>query len=356
MLDLYNLTRDELTHLLATWDQPRYRADQVWRWLYEKKASTFAEMTDLPAAVRERLVQETTLGTLEIVDERISRDGTVKRLVSLSDGQIVESVLMQYDDERRTACISSQAGCAMACTFCATGQMGFARHLSATEIFAQAAMFARELAAKGERLSNVVLMGMGEPFHNYDNVLAAIRRLNQDLGIGARHITVSTVGLVPGIRRFALEGLQVGLAISLHATRDDERGAMMPVNRRWPVADLIEAVRDYQHVSGRRVTFEWALIAGKNDSVDEARRLAVLLRGLDAHVNLIPLNPTPGYGEQATSPDQAGRFVAELEKAGISATVRVRRGIDVSAGCGQLKAEVLRRRRAEGIDVTDPTG
>jgi len=347
MLDLYALSRDDLTSLLTTWGQPRYRADQVWRWLYEKKAITFAQMTDLPSDLRERLVAETTLGTLQVLEERVSRDGTVKRLVSLSDGQIVESVLMAYDDDRRTACISSQAGCAMACSFCATGQMGFARHLSATEIFAQAAMFARELAARGERLSNIVLMGMGEPFHNYDNVLLAIRRLNQDLGIGARHITVSTVGLVPGIRRFATEGLQVGLAISLHSTQDDERSAMMPVNRRWPVAELIEAVRDYQRVAGRRVTFEWALIAGKNDGVDEARRLAALLRGLDAHVNLIPLNPTPGYAEAATSPEQAGRFVDELQKAGISATVRVRRGIDVSAGCGQLKSEVLRRRFSE---------
>jgi 23S rRNA (adenine2503-C2)-methyltransferase len=345
MIDLYALDRDQLGALLAEWGEPRFRADQLWGWLYERRVDHFGAMTNLPRGLRERLSRETTLGTLRIATERRSRDGTVKRVYQLSDGQLIESVLMPYQDHRRTACISSQAGCAMGCAFCATGQMGFARHLSATEIFEQAAVFARELAATGHRLSNVVLMGMGEPFHNYDNVVAAIRRLNTDLGIGARHITVSTVGLAPRIRQLATEGLQVTLAISLHAATDAERGSFMPINRKYPIDELLDAVRDYQAATNRRVTFEWALIAGKNDTVEEARRLGGRLQGILCHVNLIPLNPTDGYDGAPTDPEQVARFVAELERHGIPATVRVRRGIDVDAGCGQLKSEVLRRRR-----------
>ncbi|MFK7931314.1 MAG: 23S rRNA (adenine(2503)-C(2))-methyltransferase RlmN, partial [Myxococcota bacterium] len=232
MRDLYDLDMAQLTDLLTEWGEPQFRAKQVWDWLYDHRVSQFEQMSNLPKTLRARLSDETTLGTLSVATERHSRDGTVKRVYRLSDGQLIESVLMPYRDQRRTACISSQAGCAMGCTFCATGQMGFARHLSTTEIFEQAAVFARELAAEGQRLSNVVLMGMGEPFHNYDNVMAAVRRLNVDLGIGARHITISTVGLAPRIRQLATEGLQVTLAISLHAATDEHRGSFMPINRR----------------------------------------------------------------------------------------------------------------------------
>lgn len=349
MIDLYALSPHELDALLKEWGEPRFRADQVRAWLYEHRVSSFDQMTNLPKALRARLIDHTTLGTLKVAAEQRSADGTLKRVYELSDGQLVESVLMPYADDRRTACISSQAGCAMGCSFCATGQMGFARHLSATEIFEQAAMFAAELAERGERLSNIVLMGMGEPLHNYDNVLSAVRRLNTDLGIGARRITLSTVGLVPQIRRLASEGVQLTLAISLHAANDEARGSFMPVNRKWPLAELIAAVRDYQQATRRRVTFEWALIAGQNDSEAQARELAHLLRGLICHVNLIPLNPTQGYEGTPTDPEQAARFVAVLERAGIPATVRVRRGIDIDAGCGQLKSEVLRRRGRSGL-------
>jgi 23S rRNA (adenine2503-C2)-methyltransferase len=217
--------------------------------------------------------------------------------------------------------------------------MGFGRNLTPGEIFEQAARYAAELRQEGERLSNVVLMGMGEPFHNYDAVMVAVRRLMEDLGIGARRITVSTVGLVPAIRRFAQEGLQVGLAISLHAADDEERSALMPVNRRWPIEELLAACRDYVEATGRRVTFEWALIAGENDDEGTARRLGRLLRGLSCHVNLIPLNPTRGYGGEATAADRAEAFVAVLEGMGIPATLRVRRGIDIDAGCGQLTSK-----------------
>ncbi|MBC8100343.1 MAG: 23S rRNA (adenine(2503)-C(2))-methyltransferase RlmN, partial [Armatimonadetes bacterium] len=229
MTNLYTLTFDQLVALLASWDEPKFRAKQVWAWLYDHPVLSFAAMTDLGKPLREKLESTTTLGVLEIAAEAASTDGTLKRVYRLPDGQLIESVLMLYDDDRRTACISTQAGCAMGCVFCATGQMGFARHLTAAEIFEQAVRFAVELAQDGERLSNVVLMGMGEPFHNYDQSLEAVRRLMSELGIGARHITISTVGLVPQIRQFADEGLQVKLAISLHAATDAERAALLPV-------------------------------------------------------------------------------------------------------------------------------
>ncbi|MFT4623086.1 MAG: 23S rRNA (adenine2503-C2)-methyltransferase [Myxococcota bacterium] len=344
-VDLYGLDATALAAQLQEWGQPAYRAEQIRRWLYERGVTDPAEMTDLPKALRERLDTDATVGTLAVVSEQVSGDGTRKRLYRLPGGQLVESVLMPYADRRRTACISSQAGCAMGCVFCATGQMGFARHLSPGEIFEQAACFAAELSAVGERLSNVVLMGMGEPFHNYDAVLITIRRLMTDLGIGARHITVSTVGLVPQIRRFTQEGLQVTLAISLHAATDEERSALLPVNRRWPIAELLDACRDYAEVTGRRVTFEWALIAGKNDGEEEAHRLGRLLRGLRCHVNLIPLNPTGGYGGAPSGRDASERFVQVLAGHGVPGTVRVRRGIDIDAGCGQLKSKVVAARR-----------
>lgn len=343
MINLYALTQTELAELLAGWGEPKFRTKQIWGWLYDHPAADFEAMANLPKSLRDRLKAETTLGTLEIAAERSSKDGTVKRLYRLPDGQLIESVLMPYDDDRRTACISTQAGCAMGCVFCATGQMGFARHLSAAEIFEQAARYAALLHAEGERLSNVVLMGMGEPFHNYDETLIAIRRLINDLGIGARHITVSTVGLVPQIRRFAEEGLQVKLAISLHAATDAERGALLPINKRWPLDELLDACREYVEKTGRRVTFEWALIRGENDTVEQAKALGKLLQGLLCHVNLIPLNPTGGYDGAPSNPDAVREFIATLERFNVSATVRVRRGIDIDAGCGQLKAAVLKK-------------
>jgi 23S rRNA (adenine2503-C2)-methyltransferase len=299
-------------------------------------------MTNLPQSLRERLNDEATLGVLETVEEQRSVDGTVKRLFQLDDGQLIESVLMLYDDERRTACISTQAGCAMGCVFCATGQMGFARHLSAAEIVEQALRFGQDLEAEGERLSNVVLMGMGEPFHNYDESVKAIRRLINDLGIGARHITVSTVGMVPQIRRYADEGLQVNLAISLHAATDEERSALLPVNRRWPLRELMDACREYIHKTGRRITFEWALIEGKTDTPEQAHALGQLLSGMLCHVNAIPLNPTPGYEGGPSAREAADEFQRILESYDVPTTIRVRRGIDIDAGCGQLKSKVLR--------------
>ncbi len=343
--NLYDLDHEQLAALLASWGQPAYRARQIQEWLYKHKAVSIEQMTTLPKTLRERLAAETRIGDLELVEEQYSTDGqTVKRLFSLPDGQLIESVLMEYDDGRRTACISTQAGCAMGCVFCATGQMGFARHLTDSEIIEQALYFARQLEAEGDRLSNIVLMGMGEPLHNYDNTLRAIHRLNDPdgLNIGQRHITLSTVGLAPAIRRFADEGLQAGLAVSLHAATDAERSALLPVNRRYPIKELLDAVRYYIEKSGRRVTFEWALIRGENDTIEQARALGKLLHGLLCHVNMIPLNPTGGYDGAPSDPERVEAFQSELARHGVRSTVRVRRGIDIQAGCGQLKTKVLR--------------
>lgn len=341
MVNLYDLSREELENLLKEWGQPGYRAQQLYNWLYEQRVDNFDDMSNLPKALRDRLGQEAVLGTLETVTEQSSNDGTVKRLYRLHDGQLIEAVLMPYSDHRRTACISSQAGCAMGCVFCATGQMGFARNLTSTEIFEQAMRFSRELETKGERLSNIVLMGMGEPFHNYDAVMDAIHRIMDELGIGQRHITVSTVGLVPQIRKFADEGLQLTLAISLHKADDAERTDLMPVNKRWNLQELIGACHYYVEKTGRRVTFEWAAIEGQNDTPEEAHKLGKLLKGLHCHVNIIPLNPTGGYAGKPSDPEKILAFIDILESYSIGATVRVRRGIDIDAGCGQLKSNMI---------------
>lgn len=344
MIHLYDLTLEDLTALMDDWGQKTFRARQVWRWLYTQKVQDIQSMTNLPAELVTRLQETVRISGLEPVRELYSTDGkTVKWLFRLRDGQLIESVLMDYADGRRTACISTQAGCAMGCVFCATGQMGFVRNLTVGEIVEQAVTLARWLEARGERLSNVVLMGMGEPLHNYDAVLQAIHRLNasEGLGIGQRHITLSTVGLIPQMRRFADEGLQVKLAVSLHAATDEERSALLPVNQRWGLGELLDACRYYVEKTGRRITFEWALITGENDTEEQAHALGSLLEGLLSHVNLIPLNPTTGYSGMPSDRDRVARFQAVLSGYGVSSTVRVRRGIDINAGCGQLKAEVL---------------
>jgi len=245
-------------------------------------------------------------------------------------------------DERRTLCISTQAGCAMGCVFCATGQMGFKKHLTSGEIVEQVLYYARQLKQRGERVTNIVIMGMGEPFHNYANTMAAVDRLNDQEGfrLGERRFTISTVGLIPAIRLFTKEKRQVNLAISLHAAMDEQRSALLPVNKKYPIHDLIQACREYTETTGRRLTFEWALIQDVNDTVESARELARLLKGLLCHVNVIPLNPTRKYQGKATTRQRAEEFKAELEKLGIPCTIRIRRGIDIQAGCGQLATEV----------------
>ncbi|KAG8458958.1 hypothetical protein KFE25_004292 [Diacronema lutheri] len=336
--DLYALSDAELRTLLAEWGQPAFRAKQLSEWLFVKGVSDFDQMLNIPLALREQLRAKARLGSLQLAMSQRSRDGTAKYLWRLADGREIETVMMPYTDGRRTACISSQVGCAMRCSFCATGQMGFSRDLLPSEIFEQALRVSNELRARGERLSNVVLMGMGEPFRNYDAVLDAVGQLRSRLGIGARHITISTVGIAPMIRRFADEDLEVKLAVSLHVADDEARSKLMPVNRKHNLAELLDACRYYNEKTNRRLTFEWALIAGENDSVERATELGRFLRGLKCHVNCIPLNPTAGFGGRAPSvgSSAADAFIDELARHGIPATLRVRRGIDIDAGCGQL--------------------
>jgi len=301
---LYDLDAASLRSLLQDWGQPPYRARQLWEWLYVHLADGFDQMTNLPRSLRQRLAAETAIGVPEVVATQVSPDGrTRKDLLRLTDGETVEAVLMRYE-RRYTACISTQVGCPIGCVFCATGQAGFRRDLSVGEIVAQPLHFARVLQEEGKRLTNVVLMGMGEPLLNYEASLETIRRLTDPAGfnMGQRHITLSTVGIVPGIDRLAGEGLQITLAISLHAATDDLRDRLVPINRRYGLDDLFAACHRYVARTGRRISFEWALIAGVNDTRQQAEALAARLSGLRAHVNLIPLNPTPTYKGQPPPP------------------------------------------------------
>ena len=340
-------TRDELHEQVVAWGEPAYRAGQVWQWLYQRAALDPQEMTSLPASLRARLAAEAQIDLLQPVTATRSRDGhTLKSLFRLHDGQLIETVLMRYD-RRNTVCISSQAGCAMGCTFCATAQMGLQRNLSPGEIVAQVLHFERVLRAEPQpgRVSNVVVMGMGEPLANYRNLWQALRTLTDPDGfnLAARKITVSTVGLVPGIDRFAGEDLQISLAVSLHAPNDALRATLVPIAHRYPLDELMAACRRYVARTHRRISFEYALMAGVNDSPALAEELAALLRGLLCHVNLIPLNPVKGSPFQPTPRREADAFVAILESHGIPTTLRLRRGIDIDAGCGQLRARVAER-------------
>ncbi len=341
--NIYDLTYEQLVDFLADLGEPKFRARQVWEWLYKKYVSEFAEMRNLPKGLIEKLEETAVIHTATIASEQHSSDGQTKKvLFQLPDGQYIETVLMRYE-KRRTLCISTQAGCAMGCVFCATGQMGFFRNLTVSEIVAQVLYFAHELAQTEEHVTNIVMMGMGEPLHNYNNTLAALDRLTDETGfnLGARKITISTVGLVPAMRRYADEQRQTPLAVSLHAATDEERDKLIPINHRWPIAELIDACRYYIEKTGRRLTFEWALISGENDTVEQARALGNLLRGMLCHVNLIPLNPTAGYSGGPSSKERVDAFQAELANYGVSSTVRVRRGIDIQAGCGQLRDRAI---------------
>ncbi|MDX1413413.1 MAG: 23S rRNA (adenine(2503)-C(2))-methyltransferase RlmN [Candidatus Promineifilaceae bacterium] len=336
---VYDLEFAELKDLVVELGEPRYRARQIWHWLYNQFAANFSEMKNLPRELRGRLDNMLTTDSAAIVETQNSNDGqTTKVLFRLPDNQLIETVLMKYE-KRRTLCISSQAGCAMGCVFCATGQMGFFRHLSSGEIVAQVIHFARILAYENEHVTNIVLMGMGEPLHNYDQTLAAIDMLTDENGfnLGARKITISTVGLVPAIRRYADERRQTPLAVSLHAATDQERNSLIPVSSKWPIAELMDACRYYIARTGRRLTFEWALIEFENDTLQQAHALGQLLQGMLCHVNLIPLNPTTGYQGGPSSRERVEDFQEVLTIYGVTSTVRVRRGIDIQAGCGQLR-------------------
>ncbi len=335
---IFGLSLPELIDLMKEWNEPDFRARQIWQGLYRNFWHSPLEFTNLPARLRDKLNESIQFDILKPLTVLWSSDKrTVKTLFSLHDGRAIEAVLMRYD-KRNTLCISTQVGCAMGCVFCATGQMGFKRHLSSGEIVAQVMYYARQLQGQGESVTNVVIMGMGEPFHNYANTMAAIDLLNDPDGynLGARRFTISTVGLIPAIKRFTSEKRQINLAISLHASENSLRSSMLPVNKRYPLDELFEVCRDYIAVTGRRITFEWALVNGTNDTPAQAHLLAGKLKGMLCHVNAVPLNPTKGFSGQATTRERADKFKEILNYNGIPCTIRLRRGIDIQAGCGQL--------------------
>jgi len=338
---IYDLGLDDLKQKIRDLGEPEYRAKQIWTALYQTFRTAPDEITTLPKNFREKLDQIFSFQALTPVRAIESSDGlNIKTLFRLDDGNYIEAVLMYYK-ERRTLCISSQSGCAIGCSFCATGQMGFRRNLTSGEIVAQVMYYARYLAETDENVTNVVVMGMGEPFQNYDNVITALNRLNDPraFGLGARRFTISTVGLVPKIKQFADEGYQYNLAISLHTVDDELRSKLIPINKKYPVNELISACRYYVNKTSRRVTFEYALIEGMNDSIEAAEALAQKLRGMICHVNLIQLNPTKEFHEQGSSAERAKSFCETLETHNISCTIRLRRGIEIQAGCGQLATD-----------------
>jgi len=334
---LYQPTRDEIASILE--GEPRYRLDQLWSGLYTHFQHP-ADITTLPAALRTRISNELPESLIEVT-RSISEDGdTVKFLWNLLEGNHpIETVLMYYE-ERATVCVSTQAGCAMACGFCATGQAGFSRHLTTGEIVEQVVRAAREAALRSRRIDNIVFMGMGEPLANEAAVWGAVERIHGDIGISARHLTISTVGIVPGIRTLASRPLPVNLAVSLHAARNELRNELVPINQRYPLEMLMQTCRDYLHEKRRRVTFEWALISTVNDTDQDARELAELCFQLSppAHVNLIPLNPTPGWPTVGSSPARVAAFQRLLRDLGVNATTRQNRGTEIAAACGQLAA------------------
>ena len=342
--DLRSLPRAEIDALVARLGEKPYRARQIFRWLHQKGAASLDEMTDLPAALRARIGAEVPLEALSRAEERRSTDGTIKWTWRTADGRLVESVYMP-EPGRKTLCVSTQAGCAMGCTFCMTGTMGLARNLTSGEIVDQVARANRRLLELGEGtgprpLTNLVFMGMGEPLHNYENVKAALGVLLSEDGpnFSNRHVTVSTAGIVPEMRRLG-EETDVKLAVSLNATTDEVRSALMPLNRRWPIAELMAACRDFPMRKGRRITFEYVLLDGVNDADEDAVRLSRLVKGIPAKVNLIPYNENPGLGFLAPAPERVESFRDLLVRANVTAVVRRNRGQDISAACGQLATE-----------------
>ncbi len=350
--NLYDFTGEQLRAQFVRWELNPVHVRLLWNYLYLELAQSFDAMTELPARVRAVLAREVRIGTLHVAAQTDSADGfTRKYLLSLADGERIETVLMRFNG-RVTACVSSQVGCAMGCVFCATGQMGYTRHLTAGEIVAQAVHVSRQMRTPelidrcrhadgvAPKLRNLVLMGMGEPLHNYEAVMHAVDIMRDPggLALAAERITLSTVGVVPGILRLAAEKRPVHLAVSLHAATQAGRAALVPAARKWPLDELMAACRTYSASTGRRIFYEWTLIEGENDSEQHARAVGALLRGLPAQVNLIPLNPTSGY---SGAPSTAARRFQQIlaDEFELPSTVRQRRGIDIAAGCGQLAVQ-----------------
>ena len=336
--NLYDLKIEELSKLMVELKQPAFRAKQIWQGIYQNLWTDLADFSNLPLSLRDQISNRFNLGGFIVEKQLSSTDGqTQKFLYRLEDGSAIETVLMAYRD-RNTVCISSQVGCAMGCKFCATGNMGFIRNLTSGEIVEQVIKSAAILSSKENKLTNVVFMGMGEPFHNYPVVREAIAILNDPdgFGMGKRRFTISTVGIIPGIKKLTEEKSQVNLAISLHAADDQLRSKIVPINTKYNISALMGACDSYLKTNGRRITIEWALIDGVNDTVEQARKLIDLIKGKLFHVNLIQLNPVDHYSGKPAMDQSARRFQKSIEAAGIPCTIRLRRGIDIQAGCGQL--------------------
>jgi len=348
-VELTELTRAELEAALLAEGLERYRAGQVFQWVYRRGITEFAAMTDLPAAQRAALADRFRISTPPVARRDISEDGTEKFLLTLQDGRHVESVFIPRTPHQ-TFCVSTQVGCAMGCAFCLTATMGLLRNLTPGEIVGQVRVLAGALDLHAARF-NVVFMGMGEPLHNYDATMAAVRILADDHGFAVhpRRITVSTVGIVPGIERLAAEDVMPRLAVSLHAPTDEQRAALVPVNRKYPIADIIEACRRFPPARRGRITFEYVLLAGVNDAPDDARRLAALVQDLHVKVNLIPLNPAAGIPFERPSDERIDAFGRTLAERGITVMVRKSRGRDIRAACGQLAIEGTKKSPAQRL-------
>jgi len=356
---LTDLTIEEANKLVVSLGEPAYRTKQLLAWIYQKLAVSLDEMTDLPLSFRRKLAEQVNLHTLTPAHEVKAKDGTVKVLFRLHDGKTVETALMRFVAEasapvgkiksyRYTICLSTQVGCPIGCPFCATGQQGFERNLTPGEIIDQVLYFARRLqdnlrGREGERIGNIVFMGMGEPLSNYDALRQAIEMLNSPDGFGlsARSMTISTAGMLPGIKRLSKERSQVGLAISLHAADNKLRDKLVPINKKYPIEELIPACRDYCDRTGRRVSFEYALFNGVNDALSQAQSLADLIQGMNCHINLIAANSIPNQALKPSTPNQVLAFQQELKNRGINCTLRQSRGQDIDAGCGQLRSHFL---------------
>lgn len=343
MRSIYDLTLKQLEEYLLEIGSKSFHAKQIFRWLYEKRIDSFEMMSNISKNLISRLEEDFYFDALTLVDKQVSSDGTEKYLFKLKDGSLVESVLMIFD-YGYSACISSQVGCNMGCSFCASGLLKKQRDLSVSEIVCQVLQIQKYLDEKDLRLGNIVVMGTGEPFDNYDNVMNAMSIINDPFGmqIGARHISISTCGLVPMIERFSREQLQYNLAISLHAPNDELRSELMPVNKAYPLDKLIGSLKYYSELNNRRITFEYLLLKGINDQPEHVRQIKELLRGLNAYINLIPYNDVKEKDFESSSEEDSLRFYDLLKKAGVAVTLRQKRGVDIDAACGQLRANKLK--------------
>nr|WP_263625417.1 23S rRNA (adenine(2503)-C(2))-methyltransferase RlmN [Bacillus infantis] len=331
---------DELKDWLKENNEKAFRAAQIFEWLYQKRVASFEDMTNLSKALRDKLNETFTLTTLKTLIQQTSSDGTIKFLFELHDGYSIETVLMRHE-YGNSVCVTTQVGCRIGCTFCASTLGGLKRNLEAGEIVAQVVKVQQALDETDERVSSVVIMGIGEPFDNYDHMMSFLRIINHDdgLNIGARHITVSTSGIIPKIYKFADENMQINFAVSLHAPNTEIRSRLMPINRAYKLPDLMEAIRYYVDKTGRRVSFEYGLFGSVNDQVEHAEELASLIKGLKCHVNLIPVNYVPERDYVRTPKDQIFAFEKALKNRGVNVTIRREQGHDIDAACGQLRAK-----------------